>query len=81
MMNKIVITGGAVTAERVGPSIACQRAPDYSFDKMYFGSEHLGEHPNLKIVAGDIKIQTLWTRFSGHDRFCLWCISTTPVSN
>ena len=77
-LNKIFITGGAgYVGSRLVPFFLKNNYEVCVYDTMYFGSDHLGEHQNLKIVEGDIRDTSKVANYcNGYDIFLhLACIS------
>ena len=55
-LNKIFITGGAgYVGSRLVPFFLKNNYEVCVYDTMYFGSDHLGKHQNLRIIEGDIR--------------------------
>ena len=55
-LKKIFITGGAgYVGSRLVPFFLENNYEVCVYDTMYFGSDHLGQHENLKIIEGDIR--------------------------
>ena len=55
-LKKIFITGGAgYVGSRLVPFLLNNNYEVCVYDTMYFGSDHLDQHQNLKIIEGDIR--------------------------
>lgn len=77
-LNKIFITGGAgYVGSRLVPFFLQKNYEVCVYDTMYFGSDHLGQHKNLKIIEGDIRdTKKVETNCKNYDIFLhLACIS------
>ena len=77
-LKKIFITGGAgYVGSRLVPFFLEKNYEVCVYDTMYFGSDHLGQHKNLKIIDGDIRdIKKVETHCKDYDIFLhLACIS------
>ncbi len=54
--ESVLVTGGAgYVGSRLIPQLLKAGYRVTVFDIMYYGSEHLGTHPNLRLVEGDIR--------------------------
>ena len=76
--DRLLVTGGAgYCGSRLVPQLLDRGYKVTVYDIMYFGSDFLPKHPNLKIVQGDIRdTQKLAATTAGHDAFVsLACIS------
>jgi nucleoside-diphosphate-sugar epimerase len=81
MFKKVLVTGGAGYVGCVlVPKLLDAGHPVVVYDLMLFGSEGLPRHPNLKVVAGDIRDTAHFTAaLSGVDAVIhLACISNDP---
>ena len=76
--DRLLVTGGAgYCGSRLVPQLLNRGYKVTVYDIMYFGSDFLPKHPNLKIVQGDIRdTEKLAATTAGHDAFVsLACIS------
>ena len=77
-LKKIFITGGAgYVGSRLVPFFLEKNYEVCVYDTMYFGSDHLDQHKNLKIIKGDIRdTKKVETHCKNYDIFLhLACIS------
>lgn len=76
--ERVLVTGGAgYCGSRLVPQLLANGHKVTVYDIMYFGSDFLPKHPNLRVVQGDIRdTQKLAATTAGHDAFVsLACIS------
>lgn len=76
--DRLLVTGGAgYCGSRLVPQLLDRGYKVTVYDIMYFGSDFLPKHPNLKVVQGDIRdTEKLAATTAGHDAFVsLACIS------
>lgn len=76
--ERLLVTGGAgYCGSRLVPQLLNLGHKVTVYDIMYFGSDFLPKHPNLRVVQGDIRdTEKLAAATAGHDAFIsLACIS------
>lgn len=76
--DRLLVTGGAgYCGSRLVPQLLDRGYKITVYDILYFGSDFLPKHPNLKVVQGDIRdTEKLAATTAGHDAFVsLACIS------
>ena len=76
--DRLLVTGGAgYCGSRLVPQLLDRGYKVTVYDILYFGSDFLPKHPNLKVVQGDIRdTEKLAATTAGHDAFVsLACIS------
>src|SRR3989475_13245677 len=80
-MKKVLVTGGAGYKGCVlVPKLLDAGCQVVVYDLMLFGSDGLPRHPNLQVVAGDIRDHKLYARSlnGGTDVIHMACISNDP---
>jgi len=85
-MNILVTGGAGYVGSRLVPRLLEEGHQVLVYDKMFFGRDHLGDHPNLKVLCGDVRDTALFARaLRAFDRgddcdvvLHLACISNDP---